>query len=152
MCWATKEIKELILAIKPSASARVHILAAALMWTLVGSFLFLWGAKGLLDASGRNALLWGALAMGLGLIKGRAVLQKTAAKVSARIKERGDDRCLGGFMSLRSWALIAVMAASGRFLRHSDLPRLIVWSVYVAVGAALVFASRIFWREWVNFK
>ncbi len=152
MCWAVKEIKELILLIKPSASARVHILAAALMWTLVGSFLFLWGARGLFEAAGSNGLLWGVFATGIGLIKGMAVLQKTAGRVTARIKERGDGRCLGGFMSPKSWALIAVMAASGRLLRHSDLPRLIVWCVYVAVGAALLFASRVFWREWIDFR
>lgn len=152
MCWSVKEIKERILLIKPSASARVHILTAALMWTLVGGFLFLWGARGLFEASGRNGLLWVVVATGIGLIKGKVVLQKTASRVTARIKERGDDRCLGGFMSVKSWALIAVMAASGRFLRHSDLPRLIVWGVYVAVGVALVFASRIFWREWIDFR
>ena len=31
-----------------------------------------------------------------------------------RIRSRGNDRCLGGFLSLRSWGFVILMIAAGR--------------------------------------
>jgi hypothetical protein len=40
------------------------------------------------------------------------------------------------------------MAAAGYLLRHGLLPRTVVGLVYVAVGAALLLASRRLWQAW----
>ncbi len=130
---------------KPAAPAHTHLLAAAIMWSLVGLML---GVRGLLhiDFSGNSGIFWAAGAILLGGLKGEFVLKKSARRSIDRIIERGDDKCLGGFMSIKSWLLIASMIIMGKMLRASPLPRDFVWSVYVAVGTALTVSSRFFWQ------
>ena len=59
-----------------------------------------------------------------------------------RIKERGDGRCIGGFLSIKSWLLVLLMMAGGRLLRGSGVPMSWIGFLYVAVGVALVVGSR----------
>ncbi len=131
--------------LKPAAPASAHLLAAAVMWSVVGLAL---GIRGLinLDFSAWTGAVWAVAALIVGGFKGQFVLKKTACRAISRIIERGDDKCLGGFMSLKSWLLIASMIIMGKLLRASPLPHNLVWSVYVAVGAALSVSSRFFWQ------
>ncbi len=130
---------------KPAAPASAHLLAAAILWSVVGLAL---GIRGLLnlDFSAGAGMVWAAGAMVLGGIKGRFILKKTAFRAINRIIERGDGKCLGGFMSARSWLLITAMIIMGKLLRASPLPHNLVWSIYVAVGTALAVSSRFFWQ------
>ena len=135
-------------AYKPAASARVHLLLAATMWSVVGAILLVLGVRWTVD--GRVPYMWLllALAVGVGLLKARFVLKRVAGRAIERIRTRGDGRCIGGFLSLRTWAFVASMAAAGYLLRHGLLPRTIVGLIYVAVGAALLVASRRLWHAW----
>ena len=81
---------------KPAASARNHVLLAALTWTLVG--------LGLLSAGTFWAFTRGP-AIGLPLVvvgvlagwgKSRMALDRAADRIITRIQSRGDGRCLGG--------------------------------------------------------
>jgi len=135
-------------AFKPAAPARVHVLLAAAMWTVVGAALAFAGGRWLLRAGLPHVAPAIALAVLLGALKGRFVLQRTAARTVARIRARGDGRCLGGFLSLRSWALVAVMATAGAILRRGLLPRAPLGFIYLAVGTALLLASAHLWRAW----
>lgn len=130
---------------KPAASVTVHLSAAAIMWSMVGLML---AVRGLLhlDFTEWTGFAWAAGAVLTGGIKGQFVLKRTALRAIKRIIERGDGKCLGGFMSLKSWLLIASMIIMGRLLRTSPLPGNLVWSVYVAVGTALTVSSRFFWQ------
>jgi hypothetical protein len=139
-------------AYKPAAPARVHVLLAALMWTVVGAVLALVGGHWLLGARIAHPVLWLILAAALGGLKARFVLRRTARRVVDRIRTRGDDRCIGGFVSWRTWAFIAAMATIGYVLRHSLLPRAIVGFIYVAVGVALLLAATSLWRAWRHFR
>ena len=137
---------------KPAAMASTHLLAAALMWTMVGIML---GMRGIfnMDFSSWQGYAWAAGALIIGGVKGEFVLRKSAERAVCRILERGDGKCLGGFMSWKSWLLIASMIIMGKLLRASPLPRNPVWSVYVAVGAALAISSRFFWiarKDYIN--
>ena len=64
-----------------------------------------------------------------------------------RIRIRGDGRCLGGFLSLRTWGFVALMMVVGRVLRGT-LAHEIVGPLYIAVGSALIISSRLTWRAW----
>ncbi len=131
---------------KPAAPARIHHLAAAVAWMLVGSILV---GVGVYWARGSgHSLLYIAAASGAGLFKGRFVLDKTARRTVRRIEERGDGRCLGGFFSYKSWILVAVMAAAGRILRSGIVSTFIVALIYAAVGTALAYSSRLFWNAY----
>jgi hypothetical protein len=133
---------------KPAASVRVHVLLASLMWTIVGLFLFVRGTGNMMSLTGVNPW-WLVVAAFIGVLKGRLIFDKTAERVISRILSREGDRCLGGFLSLKSWGMILFMVFLGMSLRVSPLPGVLVWGVYVAVGAGLFFSSRLFWMEWI---
>jgi hypothetical protein len=135
-------------AYKPAAAARTHLLLAALMWTVVGGSLLVVGARWALHAQLAIALPLLAVALTAGALKARFVLRRTSARMIERIRVRGDGRCLGGFVSLQTWAFVILMMGLGYLLRHGLLPRTVVGFIYVAVGAALLLASRHIWSAW----
>ena len=134
---------------KPRAAGRTQLLLAGALWTAVGALLLGFGALWTIEAFGSRA---GALAAALGvlagLLKGRFVLDRAAARITERIAARGDGRCAGGFLSWRSWLLVALMSGAGRLLRGGLLPHAVVGPLYTAIGAGLLFSSRIAWRRW----
>jgi len=131
---------------KPAAGVRAHLVAAAGLWTLVGIGLT---AAGLAWCFG-SPLPWSVVLAGAGLaaglVKGRFVIRRVAERNAARIIARGDGHCLGGFLSVKTWLLVAVMMASGMVLRRSAVPRPVLGVVYTAVGTALLAGSVILWR------
>ena len=134
---------------KPRAAGRTQLLLAGALWTVVGVLLLGFGARWTLEAFGlRSALTAGVLAVVAGLLKGRFVLDRAAARITDRIAARGDGRCAGGFLSWRSWLLVALMAGAGRLLRSGLLSHAIVGPLYMAIGTGLLFSSRTAWKRW----
>jgi hypothetical protein len=130
----------------PIASRRTHLVVAALFWSVVGAALAAAGATWILR-SGRGAVpfVLAPAAVALGWLKARLVLYRTAQRVVRRIEARGDDRCIGGFFSWKSWLLVLGMILLGRLLRASPLP--VIWrgAIYLAIGAALFLSSLRIW-------
>jgi len=134
---------------KPRAAGRTQLLLAGALWTVVGALLLFFGARWTLEAFGeRGGLLAVGIGIGVGLLKGRFVLDRTARRITERIAARGDGRCIGGFLSWRSWLLVALMSGAGRLLRSGLLSHAVVGPLYTAIGAALLFSSRTAWRRW----
>ncbi|HEY5997679.1 MAG TPA: hypothetical protein VI078_00060 [bacterium] len=133
---------------KPRAAGRTQLLLAAGLWSVVGAGLLIVGVRWTLRAFGPG---WGApaaaLAAAAGLLKGRFVLDRAAARIADRIESRGDGRCAGGFLSVRSWLLVALMSGAGRLLRGGLVPLKVVGPLYAAIGAGLLFSSRIAWAR-----
>lgn len=126
----------------PSAGTRVQLVSAALMW-MIGATILLVRGVGFLHDSWFAALV--ALAVTIGVVKSRFLLDNIARKAVERIRQRG-VACYFGFFSPRSWGFIAVMMGGGILLRSSGLPKDLLAVIYVAVGSALVLADRIFWQ------
>ena len=106
-----------------------------LRWTLAGQMPYL------------TLLL--VLVFVIGLLKSRYMLDRAAGRIVHRIEERGDGRCLGGFLAPRAWLVLLVMMGLGRLLRGSEfLPRPVTGLIFVAVGTALSLSARTFWRAW----
>jgi len=133
---------------KPAAPARVQILLAAVMWTVVGGGLAAAGIVWSLALGWRLTLVLVACGTVVGLVKSHLVLDRAAGRILARIVERGDGRCAGGFLSVRSWGLVVLMAVGGRLLRGLVGPTWVIDLLYVAVGVALLRSSRLAWRGW----
>ena len=146
-----KESTRLLNRLKPAASASTHLLAAAMLWSLVGSGLLVAGAHWCWVANHWWPYVLVALGVGLGFVKGRMVLEKSASKSVARILRRGDSKCIGGFFSWITWVFVLCMMGLGAFLRHSHLPREILGVLYTAIGAALLWGSQVFWRAWSRY-
>lgn len=130
---------------KPGVSIKTHLMVAAVLWSAVGLFLFSRGFLLLLADSAYLVLLAGVVA---GTLKSLFVLDKTASKNVRRILQFGQSTCIGGVYSWKTWLLVACMMVGGRLLRHSSLPAVVVGVLYVAVGWALLFSSRVAWKEW----
>ena len=136
----------------PTASIRVQLFAAALMW-LVGSSILLVRGSAYLD--NLSWYLWIlAAALLLGLAKAHLMLFQIANGAIRRIKDRGPAHFFG-FFSLRSWLLVAVMMGGGIVLREaipqsSAIGTSILGVVYLAVGTALLVADYIFWKAAVT--
>ena len=96
-------------------------------------------------ARARTHLL-AAAGIGAGSLKGRFVLRRLAERNAARVIRRGDGHCLGGFLSVKTWLLVAVMMASGILLRRSGVPHPILGVLYAAIGTALMAGSVPLWK------
>jgi hypothetical protein len=138
--------------LKPRGSRRLQLLLAGAMWGIVGSALLGVGAFWI-TADGLSlprGLLLGA-SVAIGLIKSRYVLDRSAVKIVNRVARRGEGRCLGGFLSLRSWGLVLLMVVFGRSLRQLLHP-VAAGCLYAAVGTGLLLSSRISWLAWRRMK
>ncbi|MGD9254084.1 MAG: hypothetical protein PVG92_09150 [Holophagae bacterium] len=132
---------------KPAAAVPTQLLLAWLMWAAVGSALVGVGIRWSWEAEAGVAPVIAAAAAAVGWVKSRLVLDRAAKGVVERIRSRGDGRCLGGFLSFRSWALVVFMMLAGRVLRQT-LVRGVAGPLYIAVGTALCLSSRISWQAW----
>lgn len=130
--------------LKPRLSARFQLLLAGIVWYAVAVALGLRGI-GWVRGSQWVALL-AAIGVGLGVLKGRFIMQRVASKAIARIQERGRDKCAGGFFSWQSWAVVLVMMAGGHALRLTPAPRPILGALYIAIATGLLLAGRLYWR------
>lgn len=129
---------------KPGASTRTNLLVAALMWSFIGLYLMVRGYLLVEVLSG----IFFALALGLGTLKARLLIERAARKNIARIVARPDGMCLGGVYSWRMWGMVVCMMLGGRLLRNSSVPPQVVGVIYIAVGWALLLSSRLIWQEW----
>lgn len=134
--------------ISPPAAEQTQLIAAAVMWLIGASILLVRGTAYIHD---RYWHAW-ALAAGLvlGVAKARLLLDRVAATAVARIRERGRAHFFG-FLSARSWLLVALMMGGGMLLRrlvvHPDaIGAGIMGAIYIGVGTALLLADRAFWH------
>jgi hypothetical protein len=132
--------------LKPRARAGTQLLAAALLWTIVGCALGAVGVVWCLSAPSFWPFVLLVAAAALGLAKGRWFIEPVARRNVARLVERGDGRCLGGFLSWKTWLFVASMMALGMALRRSPLPRPLLGLIYAAIGVALLTGSLPLWR------
>jgi hypothetical protein len=134
-------------------SRRFHLLLAASIWTLVGAGLLTMGSVfwfhlpylGFLD---RQHLLGGAIALGVGLIKGRLILDRTANRVIERIDtltEPNPFKSVFQMFGAKTLALILAMMGIGIVLRVVGVSFEVRGLIYLAVGCALLWSCRRYW-------
>ena len=138
----------------PRAGVRVQLFAAALVWFVGVGFLLVRGVMFVeVPGPGAHFSYWIVpivlVAIVIGIIKARFILIRYADKAVARIRERG-HACFFGFFAPTSWLFVLVMMGGGIALRHSALVdvawgRVLLSTLYIAVGTGLAIADRIFW-------
>ena len=124
-----------------------------IIWFLVGAGLSIAGILWILKLGlGPKLALIVAVSLSVGLLKGKFILQKVALKYHKRADEisftkkdifTGWAKILG----VKGFLLIGIMIAMGRFLRSTPIDRPILGLIYLAVGIALVYASKIFFKQ-----
>lgn len=139
--------------VKPGLSRQQHLWIAASIWTLVGLGLFTMGLVfwfhlpylGFLDTS---HLGWGSLALSLGMIKGKFILDRTANRIIDRVEtlqEPNPFKSVFQMFGLKTILLILAMMTFGIVLRVAGVSFEIRGLIYLAVGAALVWSCRRYW-------
>lgn len=139
--------------IKSGLTPRQHLWIAASIWTLVGAGLLTMGLVfwfhfpylGFLD---RRHLGWGAIALAIGLIKGKMILDRTANRVIDRvetIQEPNPFKSVFQMFGGKTIALILAMMLIGLGLRIAGVSFEIRGLIYIAVGVALLWSCRRYW-------
>ena len=141
--------KQSLRQLKPGVNRRVHLFAAPLLWTVVGGLLIFRGWTWMGPGRGRWLVL---LALVIGTLKSLFILDRTARRTVARIVQLRDGACLGAVYSWKTWLLVILMMGSGIVLRRFFTPGAAVGTIYVAVGWALFFSSRLGWRAWADWR
>lgn len=130
--------------LKPRASTRTQLLMAMTVWLSAAMIL---GVRGVLWVPAKIEWLpWVIVAALLGWLKARLLLYPVARQITARIIERGRDRCAGGFFAWQSWLIVFAMVAAGHALRLTAIPRSLLGLVYILISVALILAIRIYWE------
>lgn len=135
--------------LKPGVSQRTHLLCAALLWTIIGIFLTQRGIGYLIQD---ERLLLAVVAVLIGSLKSRYLLDRSAIRGVERIRQFADNTCIGAVYSWKTWALVVAMMLLGLFVRNSPIPEYIIGTVCVAVGWALIRSSRFGWKAWLNWR
>ncbi len=139
---------------RPGLSVRGHLAIAAVLWTVVGAGLLTMGAVfwfhlpylGFLD---RYHFLVGGMALGVGLLKGQFVLNRTANRVIDRVQDLAEPNPLKSVFQMFGWKtilLILSMMGIGVALRWAGVSFEVRGLIYLAVGLALLWSSRCYWR------
>ena len=131
---------------------KTSLIVVGIIWLLVGVGLSIAGINWILKLGlGPRMVTFLALSISIGLLKGKFILQKVALKYYKRsevIDFNEIDVFIGWakILGIKGFFLIGIMMAMGSFLRHSNIDRPILGILYLAVGMALVYASKIFFN------
>ncbi len=129
---------------------KTSLVIVGIIWFVVGTVLSIVGVNWMLTLGfGPKLIMFLTPAVLIGVLKGRFVLQKVALKYYRRsdIIQFKDNDILIGWMKIigvKGFVLIGLMMFMGGILRRSTIDRPILGIVYLAVGIALLYASKIF--------
>ena len=136
---------------KPGAKKKTILLLSAVLWTAIGIMLFFRGVNWLMQL---RDMRWYILSGGIvvGVLKSYCILDKTARRGIDRILSFADGTCLGAVYSIKTWLLVVCMMTAGIILRNSSLPVSVLSFLYIAIGSALGFSSRLAWLSWLRIR
>lgn len=131
----------------------VSITTVGVIWFLVGAGLSIAGINWLCELNiGVQLVIYVSIATIIGLLKGKFALRKVASKYCKRSRElqyNRNDIFIGWMkiLGVKGALLIGIMILLGAFLRHSTIDRPILGVIYLAVGIALLYASKVFFVD-----
>jgi hypothetical protein len=126
---------------KPAVPKYSLMAMAGLLWTTVGLGLCRLGYKWVGLLPGTRAVSFGMAGVLLALFAYRVSFSRIAAKNIERLCRLPAKGCLFAFQTWRSYLIIGLMIGLGLVLRHSQIPKAYLATVYFAVGGALILAS-----------
>ena len=127
------------------------LIIIGIIWLLAGIRLSISGAYGLSELGiGAKIFIFAGLAILIGFAKGRFILTKVALKYYNNSHKLELNNIFTGWakiLGVKGFILISVMVGAGVLLRHSNIDRPILGILYLAIGIALVYASKIFFEK-----
>lgn len=134
---------------KPAVRRNTLLLSSACLWTVIGLLLLAKGGYRLSQLPDRYPLIIVA-GIVVGTFKSLLILDKSANRGVDRILNFADGTCLGAVYSSKTWLLVLCMMSLGVILRNSSFPVQLLCFIYFTIGWALLFSSRLAWREWLK--
>ncbi len=134
---------------KPAVQRNTLLFSSACLWTCIGLLLIVKGGYRWYQLPVHTPYV---IVAGLvcGTLKSFVILDKSARKGIDRILNFADGTCLGAVYSSKTWILVLCMISLGVILRNSSLPVQLLCFMYFTIGWALLFSSRLAWREWLK--
>ncbi len=132
---------------------KISLIIVGLIWFSVSIRLFISGIQNLfLEEIGPRIILFTSIAVAIGLLKGKFVLQKVANKYCNNAKSitfTQNDIYIGWIkvLGIRGFALLGIMMTIGYFLRNSNIDRTILGIICLAVSLGLGYASKVFFTN-----
>ena len=131
-----------------NVTRKQHFWHAALFWSAVGMTLGFFGVKWVwLGFETKWALLWLAICAAVGLLKGEFAIGKSAKRSISRIQGLPERSPFYRVFPRGQWLLVFGMMFLGMLIRQLPVDKSYRGLVLAAVGVALVWASRFFWKE-----
>lgn len=132
---------------------KISLIIVGLIWFSVSARLFISGIQNLLTGEvGPKIIIFASIAIAIGLVKGKFVLQKVANKYCNNAKSitfTQNDIFLGWIkvLGIRGFVLLGIMMGIGYFLRNSSIDKSILGIICLAVSLGLGYASRVFFAN-----
>lgn len=127
------------------------ILISGLIWLIAGISLLQLGLKLLVitpeGAYAEGVTLLIAVALLIGILKGKYVLKKSAMRIVDRILSLPNPVSIAKAYSKKYLLLLAVMVGLGMLVKHSGMREDIRGFIDVAIGAALIQGSTHYFRQ-----
>lgn len=125
----------------------VLMIMAGMMWLGVSIMLCNYAIGWYGEYSGSHLTWFILLGVFTGLLIHHRGFLRIVNKNLKRIHHLKDKFCLFGFMSWKSYILIAVMMSFGIILRNSGLSRIYLSVIYMGIGLALGLSSIRYFRH-----
>ena len=134
---------------KPAVQRNTLLLLSACLWTIIGLLLLAKGGYRWYRLPEHRLLI---IVSGfiVGTAKSIWILDNSARRGVDRILNFADGTCLGAVYSSKTWILVLCMMGLGVILRNSFFLFQLLCFLYFTVGWALLFSSRLAWREWLK--
>ena len=132
---------------------KISLIVVGMIWLLVGIGLSLAGTNWITKLGfGPTMFIFLTSAVTVGFLKGKFILGKVALKYYKRsevIEFNKHDIFTGWakIFGVKGFILISLMMIMGSILRRSPIDRPILGIIYLAVGIALLYASKIFFND-----
>jgi uncharacterized protein YneF (UPF0154 family) len=125
------------------------IVLSGLIWLVIGALLLKKGLNFLMDdpAMEETALVLVAVALLIGFLKGKFVLEKSAKRGVERLHTLPDPVSLSRIYNARYYILLAIMVGIGLSMNFLGVPNHIRGFIDVAIGAALIKGSMCYFRS-----
>lgn len=123
---------------------------AGVAWTMAGLILLGWSVIWLGASDLTSEAELGALGLTVAFLAGHYGFSRIVMDNIDRIEGMPPRACAFSFQPWKSYLVMAFMIALGIVLRHSGVPKPALAVVYLAIGGALIYASRLYHRRFAR--
>lgn len=120
-------------------------------WFGIGLMLLSKGLNFLIQGGNENSLIFVAIALMVGFLKGRFVLSKTVKKMEARISAKSNPFPIKELYPQSYYILIGSMVLLGLIVRFAPFNITVRGAVDVAIGSALMNGAFLYFRQAMAF-